>query len=201
MKNKGTVIKTTDTVYCHFSFKRPKDKPGYGYFAVVFYWYPTSKKPTAQRTVMMPLWKDHQFVTAIQSYEFALSMIAEWQGLMKSNGVTQVMLVTDNSTLAGWIEEPTKNKAYKDYMQKATEKYKAGAIREIVLGVGLCEAVDYEKSYKYCKAEYIKENEKEVRNINKSGQHLLDVSNLKGQYRTALDIAGKEEDDYTPKLV
>ena len=30
---------------------------------------------------------------------------------------------------------------------------------------------------------------------------VLDVSNLKGQYKTALDIAGEEEDDYTPKLV
>ena len=42
---------------------------------------------------------------------------------MLSKGFTNVMLVTDNSILAGWITDPKKNKAYTGYMNKAVEPY------------------------------------------------------------------------------
>lgn len=195
----STQQRRTDTVYCHFSFKRPKNIPGYGYFAVAFYFGINSKKPTAQKTVKLPLWKDHQFITAIQSYEFALSCIADWQGLMKKNGITQVLLVTDNSTLAGWIENPKKNKAYKDYMVKAVSRYRAGGPREIVLGIGLCDVLKYEKSYKYCKEEYIKEEKKEVKTIKSNGKNLIDISQVEGGYKTASAIVS--EDISMPEII
>ena len=44
------------TVYCHFSFKRPKNKD-YGIFAVAFYLDAEGKILTAQATRKFPLWK------------------------------------------------------------------------------------------------------------------------------------------------
>ena len=148
------ILNNNKTVYCHFSFKRPKGKD-YGLFAVAFYWDFDGKKLAAQATRKYPLWKDHQFVTAIQAYEHALYSIYTWQGVMRSKGITNVMLVTDNSTLAGWIENPKKNKAYTNYMNKAVEKYRAGAPKEILISIGLCEVRDYEKSYKFCKEDKV----------------------------------------------
>ena len=143
-------MKKLRTVYCHFSFKRPKDKPGVGYFAVVFYNEKECKHIIAQRTVERLLWEDHQFITAIQAYEYALSFIHEWQGVMISKGIGQVLLVTDNSILAGWIENPKKNKNYEGYMLKATENYRSGGPKEITLGVGLCNVRNNERAYYYC---------------------------------------------------
>lgn len=138
------------TVYCHFSFRRPTDKPNIGYFAVVFYEEKEAKHKIAQRTVERELWVDDQFITAIQAYEYALSFIYEFQGVMYSKGIAQVMLVTDNSILATWIENPFKNASYTEYMKRATQNYRAGAPKEITLGVGLCNVQKRERAYYYC---------------------------------------------------
>lgn len=184
-----------ERVYCHFSFKRPKDKAGRGYFAVALYTDSEGKKLMAQRTVERKLWEDHQFITAIQSYEFALSCISEWQGILRSKGVGQVLLVTDNSILAGWIEEPKKNVKYFEYMQRAVKEFKMGAPREIALGIGLCDVVNYEKSYKFCKWEKIRESDRLKSSKEVQSKRLLEVSsNLK----TALDII--EEDMAEPEI-
>lgn len=143
------------TVYCHFSFKRPKDKPGIGYFAVAYYSQINGGKLVAQRTVERKLWQEHQFVTAIQSYEYALSTIHEWQGLMVRAGINCVMLVTDNSILAGWIENPYKNKEYSELMMSVVRRYRLGAGKEISIGVGLCNVVKYERAYKFCRYDNI----------------------------------------------
>lgn len=142
------------TIYCHFSFKRPKGQE-YGLFSVAFYSDYEGKKLITHRTRKYDLWKNHQFVTAIQSYEHALLTIYELQGQMKAANINQVMLVTDNSTLAGWIENPKKNKNYAVYMDQAVRPYRAGSFKEIVIGVGLCEPRQSEKSYKYCKEELV----------------------------------------------
>ena len=165
------------TVYCHFSFKRPKGKD-YGLFAVAFYWDYDGKQKIkgAQATRKYKLWQDHQWITSIQSYEHALYSIYLWQGVMIKNHIKNVMLVTDNSILAGWILNPKKNKEYTEYMNKAVEKYRAGGINEITIGIGLCEVRDYEKAYKYCKEEKVI-NEDEYQNkmqVNDSG---IDVRN------------------------
>ena len=149
------------TIYCHFSFKRPKDK-GYGLFAVAFYKDFEGKKKIIHETVKLDLWKDHQFVTAIQAYANALEEIHKFQGVMMRVSIGDVMLVTDNSILAGWILNPKKNKDYTEYMRRAVEPYRVGSHKEIVVGVGLCEPRDYEKSYKYCKEEFVS-NEEEYR--------------------------------------
>lgn len=165
------------TIYCHFSFKRPKNKD-YGIFAVAFYNDFDGKKIITKAVRKFPLWQDHQFITAIQAYEHALYTIYNWQGVMLKNHITTIMLVTDNSTLAGWIENPKKNKAYTEYMNKAVEKYRAGGPKEIRLSIGLCEVRDYEKSYKFCKEENVindvvpvavKENGKRVIDLESSG--------------------------------
>lgn len=173
-------------VYCHFSFKRPKGK-NYGLFAVAFYLDFEGKILTAQATRRFPLWKDHQFVTAIQAYEHALYSIYTWQGIMKSKGINHVWLVTDNSTLAGWIENPKKNKAYTDYMNRAVAPYRAGGPKEITLSIGLCEVRDYEKSYKFCREDKVINDAQTIIKDTETGRKVIDLNASNIKYSTITD--------------
>ena len=183
--NEEAMTKRRDiTIFCHFSFKRPKEKC-YGLFSVALYSDNNGKRLITQKTRKYDLWNNHQFVTAIQAYEHALLTIYELQGQMCEAGIRQVMLVTDNSTLAGWIETPNKNKAYAPYMQRAVRPYRVGGPKEIVIGIGLCEPRDAEKSYKYC-------TEDRVCNTyapKKTGEDSPNGYKLQvGNYQSALDI-------------
>lgn len=175
------------TVYCHFSFRRPKGKD-YGLFATAFYWDEEGKKLTAQATRKLKLWENQQFVSAIQAYSHALFCIYTWQGIMKSQGITDVMLVTDNSALAGWIENPNKNKNYAAYMRKAVEPYCAGSSKEITLGIGLCDVREYEKSYKYCKESLVINNDETKSIVNNKGKRAIDLDTSKLEYKTIAEI-------------
>lgn len=170
-------------VFCHFSFKRPKGSD-YGLFAVAFYRDFDGKQLILHRTRRYKLWENHQFITAIQSYQNALQNIYEYQGMMKAANINQVYLVTDNSILAGWIENPKKNKQYQSYMEKAVEPYSTGSYKEIVLGVGLCDTRKSEKAYKYCKEEFLEEtNEKFIEADNGENKIVLGE-----EYKSVLDI-------------
>lgn len=169
--------KTQKIVYCHFSFRRPKDKH-YGIFAVALYADKEGKRLVAAKTRAFTLWKNHQHVTAIQAYEHALYCIWEWQSKLLQYGVTNVMLVTDNSTLAGWIENPRKNKYYIPWMNKANSQYKAGGPKEIWIPIGLCEPRDSEKSHKFCTEDRICNKIPEIKPRNPSG-YKLQIDNYK----------------------
>ena len=182
-------------IYCHFSFKRPRDKEtkqylGYGLFAVAFYFDMEGKKQATHITRRFDLWKNHQFVTAIQAYEHALYCIHSFQGQMRESGITEVYLVTDNSTLAGWIENPKKNKAYTAWMNKAVSAYRVGAPKEITLAIGLLDVRDYEKSYKYCYDEYVVNNEESsgVIKDKSTGKRLINLTATNTQYSTITEI-------------
>lgn len=198
MNTKNNVINPAiDTIYCHFSFKRPKGQ-NYGLFAIALYSDFAGKKLILHKTRKYPLWENHQFITAIQSYEHALLSIYEIQGQLKASGITQVMLVTDNSTLAGWIENPKKNKKYTAYMERAVKAFRAGSYKEIVLGVGLCEPRDAEKSYKYCKEELVSNEYKPSKPENDSPAGFkFDLGGV--EYKSALSIL--EEDGAKPTIV
>lgn len=183
ISNEMTTKKREITLYCHFSFKRPKGS-GYGLFAVAIYQDFEGKKLIAQKTRKLHLWQDHQFITAIQAYEHALYTIHEWQGMMKDVGVKQVMLVTDNSTLAGWIENPKKNKEYTGYMQRAVQNYKVGGPKEILLGIGLCEPRKAEKSYKFCTEDRVVNKYTTKKDTNKQTNYKLQI----GNYVSAIDL-------------
>lgn len=192
--NEGQVKKNR-TVYCHFSFKRPKGEQ-YGLFSVAFYSDFIGKKLILHKTRKYDLWENHQFVTAIQAYEHALLSIYELQGQMREANVNQVMLVTDNSTLAGWIINPKKNSNYEPFMEKAVKPYRAGSFKEIVVGVGLCATREAEKSYKYCKEEnvcnnYVPSSEKRE----SSEGYKIQIEG----YKSALDILA--EDKSIPEVV
>lgn len=143
--------------YCHFSFRRPKKYEGYGYFAVAFYSDYDGKKLIGHTTVKKKLWFDNQWVTAIQSYENALRVISELQHSMITGGYTSIILVTDNSILAGWIDHISPKNQFYDDMMKAVANYRCGGPREIKLSVGLAEPRNSEKSYKYCSEKYLEE--------------------------------------------
>lgn len=199
-KLETTLMNQDITIYCHFSFKRPnKGMEGYGLFAVAFYKDYEGKDVICHTTRKAKLWQNHQFVTAIQSYENALRVISELQGAMKKNHINQVMLVTDNSTLAGWIENPKKNKRYTDYMNKAVASYRAGAPKEIILGMGLCEVREYEKSYKYCNEKYIKEAETPKTIKNAEGKRVINIEATGEQYKTVSDML--KEDNKMPEVI
>lgn len=141
-------------VYCHFSFRRPKGKD-YGIFATALYADEEGKRLVCRKTRVYKLWENQQFVTAIQSYEHALNCLFEWQGKLLEYDVTNILLVTDNSILATWIEEPGHNKRYKKYMAQAVAQYRVGCAREIMIPVGLCEPRKSEKSHKFCREELV----------------------------------------------
>lgn len=172
-------------IYCHFQFKRPKGKE-YGLFAVALYNDFEGKQLIGHITKRQLLWQDHQFITGIQAYNFALDMLYQCQGKLKSLGISQVMLVTDNSTLEGWIVNPKKNKKYTEFMERAVTPYRIGAPKEIVLGIGLCQARESEKSYKYCKEELaVNEIENTVEN---QGTNVANMINIGDTYKTMFDI-------------
>ena len=181
---------TGKTVFCHFSFRRPKGKD-YGLFAVAFFFTYDGKKPTAKITKRLPLWEDQQFVTAIQSYNFALSYIYHWQSIMKMRGIDTVMLVTDNSTLAGWIEDPKKNKKYTRWMEKAVDEYKNGGIKEIQMSVGLAKVRNYEKSYKFCREDCVVDDPVSY-TTSASGTNQINLESTGLEYKTInlADLAG-----------
>jgi hypothetical protein len=179
------VIQDNSTVYCHFSFKRPnKGVEGYGLFAVAFYRDAEGKKVIYHVTKKMNLWQNHQFITAIQSYENALRVISELQGDMINNRIRRVILVTDNSTLAGWIMNPKKNKAYTDYMNKAVEKYRAGGPRQIMVDIELDEVREYEKSYKYCNEKNVVVTENKKVTQQDDGRNAINIETIQGGYKT-----------------
>lgn len=189
------LIKRGVTIFCHFSFKRPKDQ-NYGYFAVAFYRDFDGKKLIYHKTRKYELWQNHQFVTAIQSYEHALQTIYELQGQMREANINQVMLVTDNSTLAGWIENPKKNKTYAPFMDRAVKPYRVGSYKEIVIGVGLCEPRKAEKSYKYCKEELV-ENDYITKASKAEAKEGYKIPIT--EYKSALDLIA--EDKATPVII
>lgn len=173
--------------YCHFSFRRPRGKP-YGIFAAAIYTDFEGKNLVAEKTRALELWENQQNVTAIQSYANALETIWEWQPELLKHGVTNIFLVTDNSTLAGWIVNPRKNRGYTDDMMRATELYKVGAPKEIIIQLGLCEPRKSEKSHKYCREELIC-NTRPTGESNKATSHRLDLGDM--ELTTALDIAAE----------
>lgn len=173
-------------VYCHFSFRRPRGKD-YGIFACAIYSDYEGKKLVARRTRAYELWKDHQHVTAIQSYWHALQCIYEWQSKLLEYKVTNVLLVTQNSTLEKWIIGERINKQYVKWMEKANKYYAVSQKKEINIPVGICEARDYEKSRKFCREELI-ENEL-PKKIDKNTKIRLNIPNA----RRVVDIIEEEE--------
>lgn len=141
-------------IYCHFSFRRPRGE-NYGIFSCALYTDFNGKNLIARRTRAYELWENQQHITAIQSYWHALECIFEWQNKLIKYGITNVLLVTQNSTLEGWIIGDKVNKKYTKWMTKANNAFSASQKKEIKLPVGICKARDYEKSRKYCKEEFV----------------------------------------------
>lgn len=177
------------TVYVHFSFRRPKNA-SYGIFAVAMFADEDGKKFLGSTTRAFNLWRDQQYVSAIQSYEHALYCIWENQQKMSKAGVTDVMLVTDNSTLAKWIENPNCRPDYAKYMKMANKKYVMGGEKTIRLNIGLYKTLKSEKSYKFCREELI-QNKKYVGLAGK-----IDTSSFKNVYEIIdddkVDVVGIE---------
>lgn len=163
-------------VYCHFSFRRPKGS-SVGIFAACIFADEAGRVSVARKVREFPLWLNQQHVTAIQAYEHALLSIWEWQGKLLSHGVTDVILVTDNSILAGWIEEPKKNKEYIQWMQRAVSSYRTGGAKEIMLNIALAEPRASEKSYKYCRPELV-ENHRSNKAVRKFRMDTADLSGI-----------------------
>lgn len=181
---------TTKPVYCHFAFRRPRGK-SYGIFACALYADYAGKRTVIHVTRAFKLWKDHQHITAIQAYEHAMYCLWTWQAKLKEHAVTNILLVTDNSTLAGWIENPRKNKQYAEWMAKANDPYRMGRPKEIYLPVGLCEVRDAEKSHKYCREELVV-NKLPVETGKKAAGFKIDIG---GEYKTAMEIAAEDIPD------
>lgn len=186
-------------LYCHFSFRRKKgdivDGKPMGIFAVAFYLDQEGKELLWKKVVKKPLWENHQFVTAVQSYENALSVIHECQNAFINYSYTHIYLVTDNSTLAGWILDPRKNKQHSKDVERAICMYRQNGPKPLALSIGLADTRDYEKSYKFCKEEFV-EYEEEIIKKDDRGHNAYDMSKI--QYTRVADLIAQE--DAEPKI-
>lgn len=179
-----------DTIYCHFSYKRPKGQH-FALFAVAFYKDKEGNDLIVSYTRAFELWQDQQYITAIQSYEHALYCIWRHQDEIMQYGVENIYLVTDNSALSKWIANPRKNPTYTPWMNKANYNYGIGKKKELKLNVGLLEPRKYEKSYKFCRMDKV---------LNKIPK--LDTET---KYTNKLEYTGGKTiqsiiDDNTPKI-
>lgn len=143
------------TVYVHFSFRRPSHKK-YGIFAVAMYADEEGRKFLGQEVRAFKLWKDQQYICAIQAYEHALYVIWEHQKRLLDIGINNTMLVTDNITLAKWIAEPEKRPDYAVFMNRANRNYRIGGNKALMINVGLMEPRKSEKSHKFCREDLIR---------------------------------------------
>ena len=214
-------IKPGLTVYLHFSFRKPKDAK-YAVFAVACFLDPEFKKLITRYVTSDILWNpDSQHINSIQSYYKALEYIYNNQGDMLRNGISTVILVSGNSSLVNWILGRGRNTYYNSYVESISEPFRFGAPKEIVVGVGLLEAIDTEKSKKYCKPEYadnLKETLSKLNGNTEKKVYALDFGEAKKpevpkrgrpklqfdkkpevKMRTIFDIM-KEEEEYAPTV-
>ena len=147
-----------DTLYLDFGCRRPEkteDGKRYGLFSAAVFKNTTDRKPVFVKVFKADLWLDDDYVTSIQSYALALEALYQMQPYMIKAGVRQVMLRNTSALLLNIIEEPRARKKFVKWAEKAITPYRLGAIKEIRLGIGLCERVEYERARKYCKEENV----------------------------------------------
>ena len=140
-------------IYCHFSFRRPKGKD-YGIFACACYGDKAGNKLVAKNTEMHKLWLDHQHVTAVQSYWFALKCLYDWQDKMIEAEVTNILLVCNNSNLVNAIANPKKSGFVADYLEDVYKHYVNGD-KTFELPIGICEAVNRDGSIRFCREDLV----------------------------------------------
>lgn len=167
-------------LYCHFSFRRKTKNIKYGIFACAFFVSEDSRKPIAKFVEAHKLWEDQQYVSAVQSFNYALNTIWQNQKELIEKGIERIYLVTDNSTLAKWIENPRKNKEYERWMVKAYKNFRAGEVKELKIEIGLADVVKYEKSYKFCKEEFISNSIPEEDTTSESTIFKIEVKGARG---------------------
>lgn len=144
-------IKPGITIYMHFSFRKPKEE-NYAVFATACYKDLQFKQLITKNITSDILWEpESQHINSIQSYYKALEYIFNNQGDMLRNGISNVILVSGNSSLVNWIMGRGRNKYYIKYVDDISAPFRFGAPKELLVGVGLMEAVDTEKSKQYCK--------------------------------------------------
>lgn len=147
-----------DTIYLDFGCRRPeKTENGlrYGLFAAAVFRDTVDKKPIFVKVFKADLWEDDDYITSIQSYAMALEALYQMQPYMMKAGIKRVMLRNTSALLLNIIEEPRARKRFAKWAEKAITPYKVGAVKEIKLGIGLCDRVEYERARKYCKEENV----------------------------------------------
>lgn len=139
------------TVYLHFSFRKPAGEK-YALFSTACFFDREFTKLITKHTTADILWEpESQHVNSVQSYYKALEYIYNNQADMIRNGISNVVLVTSNSSLVNWIMNRGRNKYYNSFVDSVSKPFRFGGSKAINVGVGLLEAVDTEKSKKYCK--------------------------------------------------
>jgi hypothetical protein len=147
-----------DTLYLDFGCRRPdKTENGmrYGIFSAAVYKDEEDRKCIFKKVFKADLWEDDAYITAIQSYAMALEAIYQMQPYMMKAGIRHVMLRNESALLLNIIANPRERKKFTAYAERANKQYKCGAVKEIKLGIGLCDRVHYERSRKYCQDKYV----------------------------------------------
>lgn len=143
-------------VYIYFSFRHFQEEDKM-VVATSAYADPDGKKQLGMRVVEVKAWDSNNYVKILQSYANALNYIYDKQETLKKNGFDQVILMTSNKILHGWLVNNECNN-HRKWFKIANKSFRSGAKKEIEIAVGLGLLAKSDLAYKYCKLELVDAN-------------------------------------------
>lgn len=190
--------KRYETIYMHFSFRKPKDAE-YALFGQVCFADTDFRKRIMYNVKPDKLWvPESQHINSIQSYIEALDYIFKIQSDALNAGFKRVMLVTNNSSLSNWILGKGRNKYYNSIVDDAIEPYRFGAPKALNIGVGLMEPVENEKAKRFCISKYCPELDEFKARLeaeNKTKNYVINTNKNCEEpvHKTIFDVMGENE--------
>ena len=145
--------------YVHFDSRR-EDGTNKVYYAAVIFADPQGKDIVRAEIKKYTEGAENSYLRGLQSYVNALDLIYKAQGDLISEGVTNVLLVFEGSTLLKWLRGRVPMK-YKAVLDDIHSLYGYGGPKEIRLTVGVGGKKLKSKVYQYCNERYLKEYSKE----------------------------------------
>ena len=141
-------------VYIYFSFRHFQKSGDRMVVATAAYAEPEGKTLLGMKVVEVTPWSENNYVKVLQSYANALNYIYEKQETLKKNGYDQVVLMTSNKILYGWLINNECNSHHK-WFKLANRPFRTGAKKELTISTGLGVLTDKDLAYKYCKLEMV----------------------------------------------
>ena len=162
-------------IYVYFSFRHIK-KVDRMIASVAMYLDPEGTKLLNVRVTELNPWDNNNYVKTIQSYANVLNVLYEKQAMLDAYGFDQVVLMTDNKVLHGWIANGSSH-GHAEWFKRANRPFRVGGEKEITVTVGLGMLASGNPAYKFCKPEYVDHSVV----ITKRGVHIISEEEEKAE--------------------